>query len=402
MAERATLIDYLIVIFKWKKAVFAVTSVAVIVTAVVVCLIPPVYVGKTRVLPPETDHSSTALQLMGQGGGASLPGAILGKKSMNDLYIGLLQSRTVLDRMVERFGLVKAYGAAYREEAREELLSRLQAVNDRKSGVITITVEDRDPKRAAEMANAFVVELKKLTREIALTEASQRRLFYEEKMKEARESMARSEEAMKGFQEQTGAIEMKEQAKAIIESVAKLRGDIASKQVQLKVLRTYSMPQNPDLQKTEEELRGMKEQLARLEGKRGGSALLLSSGNVPEAGAGYARKMRDMKHSEAVLEVLAKQYEVAKIDESRNNATIQVIDAADVPEKRARPDRARAVGIALVAGLIGGVLWSFILESRERISRDPEMRNKLARLKEYALLRPGSQRLAINRESING
>ena len=402
MAERPTLIDYLIVIFKWKKAVFAVTSVAVIVTAVVVCLIPPVYVWKTRVLPPETDHSSTALQLMGQGGGASLPGAILGKKSMNDLYIGLLQSRTVLDRMVHRFGLVEAYGAAYREEAREELLSRLQAVNDRKSGVINITVEDRDPKRAAEMANAFVVELKKLTREIALTEASQRRLFYEEKMKEARESMARSEEAMKGFQEQTGAIEMKEQAKAIIESVAKLRGDIASKQVQLKVLRTYSMPQNPDLQKTEEELRGMKEQLARLEGKRGGSALLLSSGNVPEAGAGYARKMRDMKHSEAVLEVLAKQYEVAKIDESRNNATIQVIDAADVPEKRARPDRARAVGIALVAGLIGGVLWSFILESRERISRDPEMRNKLARLKEYALLRPGSQRLAINRESING
>ena len=402
MAERPTLIDYLIVIFKWKKAVFAVTSVAVIVTAVVVCLIPPVYVGKTRVLPPETDHSSTALQLMGQGGGASLPGAILGKKSMNDLYIGLLQSRTVLDRMVHRFGLVEAYGAAYREEAREELLSRLQAVNDRKSGVITITVEDRDPKRAAEMANAFVVELKKLTREIALTEASQRRLFYEEKMKEARESMARSEEAMKGFQEQTGAIEMKEQAKAIIESVAKLRGDIAAKQVQLKVLRTYSMPQNPDLQKTEEELRGMKEQLSRLEGKRGGSALLLSSGNVPEAGAGYARKMRDMKHSEAVLEVLAKQYEVAKIDESRNNATIQVIDAADVPEKRARPDRARAVGIALVAGLIGGVLWSFILESRERISRDPEMCNKLARLKEYALLRPGSQRLAINRESLNG
>ena len=387
MTKKPTLIEYLIVILKWKRVVAGLTVAFVVITALVVFLIPPVYVARTRILPPDTDNAAASAQILGQLGGAAFPGALLGKKSMNDLYMGLLQSRTVLDRMVDRFRLMDVYDVSYREDARKRLQKALHVANDRKSGVISIGVEDRDPKRAAQMANALVEELKRLTQELALTEASQRRLFFEEKLKESKEAVVRSEEAMKGFQEQTGAIEMKEQAKAIIESVAKLRAEIASKQVQLKVLRTYSMPQNPDLQKTEEELRGMKEQLGRLEGRGGNSAVLLSSGNVPAAGTGYVRKMRDLKYSETLFELLAKQYEVAKMDESRSGAPIQVIDKALIPEKKDRPKRLKSIAIASLAGVITGILASFFMETRERMAGDPAARLQLERLRQHANLR---------------
>ena len=388
MPEKPTVLDYLIIIFKWKRVVAGTMLSFTAVAALVVFLMPPFYVARTRILPPDTDSTAASAQLLSQLGGGALSGALLGKKSMNDLYMGLLQSRTVLDRMVDRFNLTDVYGVDYREDARKRLQKALYVTSDRKSGIIGIGVEDRDPKRAARMANACVEELKRLTQELALTEASQRRLFFEEKVKEAKDVMVRSEEAMKGYQEQTGAIEMKEQAKAIIEAVAKLRAEIASKQVQLKVLRTYSMPQNPDLQKTEEELRGMKEQLGRLEGKAGGNpAVLLSSGNVPAAGTGYIRKMRDLKYSETLFELLTKQYEVAKMDESRSSAPIQVIDKAIEPEKRDRPKRVKTIAVASLVGAFVGILASFVMETRERLAGDPAACARFEKLKQHATLR---------------
>lgn len=386
--ERPTLIDYLIVIFKWKKLIAGITLSFVFIAAIVVFLMPSVYMAETRILPPETDNSTTTTQLLSQLGGISLPGGLIGKKSLGDLYVGLLQSRTVLDRIVNRFALTDVYKVKYREEARNRLLKVLRVNNDRKSGVISIGVEDRDPKRAADMASSFVEELTRITKEIAVTEAAQRRLFYEDKLKEAKESLISSEEAMKGFQEKTGAIEIKEQAKAIVESVAKLRAQIASTEVHLKVLRTYSKPQNPDLQKTEEELKGMKEQLAKMEVKNGSNPdRLVSTGSFVDAGTGYVRKMRNLKYNETLFELLAKQYEMAKMDESRNSAVIQVIDKAVAPERRAKPKRTRTVAIAALIGALSGVLVSFIMENQERMSGDPESQAKLETLKQYAMLR---------------
>lgn len=386
-AESPTLIDYLIVIFKWKKLVAGLSLSCAVIAALVVFLMPPVYLAETRILPPETDNSTTTAQLLSQLGGISLPAGLIGKKSLSDLYVVLLQSRTVLDRVVNRFALTDVYRVKYREEARNRLLTVLRVNNDRKSGVITIGVEDRDPKRAADMASSFVEELTRITQEIAVTEASQRRMFYEEKLKEAKISLLRSEEAMKGFQEKTGAIEMKEQAKAIIESIAKLRAQIASKEVHLKVLKTYTMPQNPDLQKTEDELKGMKEQLAKMEVKNGNNPdRLVSTGSVLEAGTGYVRKMRDLKYTETLFELLAKQYEMAKMDESRNSASIQVIDKAVTPERRAKPKRTKTIAIAALVGALSGVLVAFIMENRERMSGDPEIQAKLDTLKHYAML----------------
>lgn len=396
--QKIMFVDYLIVIARRKKLIAGVTLVFVLTTAVAVFLMPVSYRAYARILTPDLDHA-TSLQLMNQWGGVPLPGGLLAKKSTTDLYIGLLQSRTVLDRMVDRFGLEAVYGTTYREEARNRLLGLVHIENDRKSGIVGIGVEDRDPKRAAQLANCFVEELKDLTREMAGTEASQRRLFYEEKLKEARNSLVRSEEAMRGFQEKTGAIEIKEQARAIIESVANLRAQVAAKEVHVKVLKTYATPQNPDLQRMEEELQGLKEQLVKMETKTGThSNPITSTFSVAEAGTGYARKMRDLKNSETLFELLIKQYEMARISESRNTTLIQVVDPAIPPEKREKPKRARAIVLALVAGLFTGTVASFLLQIREQNLNDPVYRERVETLKLHLLMKSKRTGSAGNNE----
>lgn len=382
---RPTFFDYLIVVLKWKKLIIGVSLLFVAMAVMVVLLMPSIYLAETRILPPDIDNTTTTAQLLSQLGGLSLPGGLIAKKSLNDLYVGLLRSRTVLDRMVDRFGLIAVYRVKYREEARNILLSVMRVDSDKKSSLITIGVEDRDPQRAADMASALVEELMRITQEIALTEATQRRLFYESELKEAKAELIGSEDALKGFQEKTGTIEMKEQAKAIIESVAKLRAQVAAKEVNLKVLRTYTTPQNPDLQKIEDELKGMKEQLVSLEEMSSNpSNRLMSTGNVLEAETDYVRKIRDLKHNEILYELLAKQYEIARMDESRNSKTIQVIDKAVPPDKRARPKRTKMVAFAALIGALSGVLLAFNLENLERLSGDPENRAMFDRLKYYA------------------
>ena len=152
----------------------------------------------------------------------------------------LLQSRTIFDRVVDKFDLMKLYDVDSRVDARKKLTENIGIDADAKSGIITVSVEDKDPKRAADMANTFVDELRILAKGIAISEASQRRLFYEEQLKATKLSLTRAEEEMKAFGENTGALQVEEQAKAVIEGIANLRAQIAAKEVEIKVMRTYS------------------------------------------------------------------------------------------------------------------------------------------------------------------
>lgn len=379
-----TFLDYLIVLLKWKRLIVWITGGAVVLSAIVSLLIPKIFKAEARILPPQQASSGAAAQLMTQLGGLGVSPGLVGMKTTNDLYIGLIKSRTVLDRMVDRFNLLDVYDVKYREDARHELLRALKIQDDKKSGIITLGVEDRDPKRSAEMTNAFIEELKRLTQSIAITEASQRRLFFEEQLKSAKDALIQSEESLKGYQEKTGAIELKEQAKAIIESVAHLRAQIAAKEVELKVLRTYATSQNPDMQKIEEQLRGMREQLSKLEAKGGSSPdPIMSAGRMPEAGTGYVRKIRDLKYYETLYELLAKQYEIAKMDEARNAAVVQVLDQAMPPEKKVKPNRTMMVAIAAFTSLFLSVLMAFFLEYREKLLSNPDNRNSVEQLRKY-------------------
>ncbi len=376
--EKIDMLDLAIVLLKRKKLIAGVTLGGCLLSVAVALLLPPIFRAETSILPPQQSSSSMLGQLMGQLGGLSgIAGAAVGIKNPNELYVGMLQSRTVVDRIIDRFDLMKSYDEEYREDARKKLMKYTEVESDRKSGIITVAVEGKDPRRAADMANAFVEELRALTGGIATTEAGQRRLFFEEQLKEAKSELSRAEEEFRGFQERTGALQIDAQAKAVIEGIASLRAMIAAREVQLKVLQTYTTPRNPDFQKVEEEVRALRMELSRLEGAGGrGPDPLMPTGRMPAVGTEYLRKLRDLKYSETLYEQLAKQYELARIDEARDAAVIQVIDPAVPPEKKFRPKRIAIVILSTAVSFLIAVILCFLLESTGKSATDPETSRK--------------------------
>lgn len=389
-ADEINLLDYLIVLAKRKRLIAGITFGAALIAAIVSLLMTPIYRAETRILPPQQGGGGMASQLLSQvaGGAADIAGGLLGVSSPNEMYVEMLKSRTVLDRIVDRFKLQEAYETKTKEMARKALEECISVASDKKSTVITVSVEDRSPEKAAEMANAFVEELKIMMKRLAITEAAQRRLFFEEQLKDAKEVLIKAEEGMKSFQEKTGALQVDEQAKAVIQGIADLRAQIAAKEVQLKVMKSFSTSRNPDYQRVEDELNGMKAELTKLETKDGSNPdPLMPTGRIPSVGTEYVRKFRDLKFSETLFELMAKQYELAKIDEARDTAIIQVIDKAVPPEKRIKPKRAIIVFLTSFASFFIAVFAAFFKEFWERTSDEPETRIKLEELKKFARLK---------------
>jgi tyrosine-protein kinase Etk/Wzc len=377
--DEINLLDLLIVLLKRKRLILGITFISALITAIVSLIMPPVYRAETSLLPPQPS-SSMALQALSQlaGGAAGIGAEILGIKTPADLYAGLLKSNTVLDRIIDRFKLMELYKCKYRTDARKRLLDNIQVSVDKKSNIITISVEDKDPLRAAQMANAFVEELKALTKGLAITEASQRRLFFEEQLKDTKLALIKAEEDLKKFQEKTGAIKVEEQAKAVIEGIATLRAQIAAKEVEIKVMKTYSTPYNPDLQRAEEALRAMKAELQKLEAKEGKTPdPLMPTGRMPEVGMEYLRKLRELKFNETLYELLLKGYETARLDEARDAVVIQVVDKPIPPDKRAKPKRTLMVLVATFTGFFLSIFIAFFIEYKEKASQDPEQKERI-------------------------
>ena len=349
-----------------KKMIGGITAGAAVVSLVVSLLMTPIFRAETKILPPQQNSSIIASQLLNQMGGfASLASSAVGIKNPNEMYIGFLRSRTVYDKIIDRFGLMKLYDVKFREDARKDLAEAL-AARSGKDGMIVVSVEDRDPKRAADMANAFVEEMIGVSRGLALTEAAQRRLFFEEQLKDVKLALASAEEGIKGFQEKTGALKIDDQARAVIQGIGNLRAQIAAREVQFKVAQTFATPQNPDLQRIEEELRGLKAELNKLE-QRGGNNPdpLMPTGRMPSVGMEYLRKLRDVKYNETLYELLAKQYEMAKLDEARDAVVIQIIDKAVPPERKVRPKRTMIVAFSTFTALLFSILLAFVIERRK-------------------------------------
>ena len=375
------LLDLLFVMAKRKRLIIGITLGSALLIAIISLMMSPIYLAETKIISPQVNSSMNA-QLLNQIGAASgLLGVVPGVKSPNELYIGLLKSRPVLDRIIDRFDLMRLYDVKFREDARRSLLKNIKARNDLKSGIITIGIEDKDPKRSADMANAFIEELRVMNKGLSVTEAAQRRLFFEEQLKDAKDSLSKAEEAMKGFQEKSGAVKIDAQADAVIRGISELRAQSAAKEVQVRVMRTYSTPQNPDILRAEEELKGMKEQLSRLEAKSEGTSVMVPTGNMPSTGTQYVRLMRDLKFNETLYELLFGQFQAAKIDEARDAAVIQVIEKAVPPEKRAWPKRRNMVILAIISGFFVSIALAFFMEYMERVSGNPEYREKVAKLK---------------------
>jgi len=387
--EEINLLDLLIVLAKHKRLIIGITFGAALIAAILSLIMTPIYKAETKILPPQQGSSSMASQLVGQLGGlAGLAGGAIGLKTSNDLYIALLKSRPILDNMIDRLKLMEFYEVKSRDDARKTLVGSLKTQDDKKSGIVSIGIEGKDPIMAADIANAFVEELRDYNKKLALTEASQRRLFFEEHLKDAKEALIKSEEAMQGFQEKTGALKIDDQARAVIEGIAQLRAQIAAKEIELRVMRSFATPQNPDLQRVEAELGGLKVELAKIE-SRGGSGYdpLMPTGRMPRVGTDFIRRMRDLKYNETLYEIMAKQYEMARLDEAKDAPIIQVIEKAIPPEKRIKPKRSQMVMIATVTGFFLSVFATFFMEFLEKTSSDPKTREGLERLKRYSGLK---------------
>ena len=381
-----SLLDMAIVIAKHKKYVLGLPLLAAVLAAGLSLLLPNVYTAESKILPPQQSQSTASAMLgqLGLGGLAGAGGAAMGLKNSNDVYVAMLKSRTVADNLVERFKLKTVYETSTQSDARKTLQgnSRISAGKD---GLITVEFDDEDPRRAAEIANAYVDELYKLTQTLAVTEASQRRLFYEKQLELTKNKLAQAEVDLQRTQETTGLIKIDEQAKAIISAVASLRGQIAAKEVQLGAMRAFATESNPEYIVAQKELAGLRAQLARLEKstRSGPGDIFVATGDVPEVGLEYVRKLRDVKYFETMFEILAKQYEIAKADEARDSSTIQVLDKAMVPERKSAPVRSRIVLFtALIVGFLALVL-AFLNEAMDSARRNPELSGRLNVLRRY-------------------
>lgn len=383
--EEISLLDLLIAIVQRRRRIVTVAGCATLIGVILSLVLPTRYTATTSILPPQ-QNSSVGAALMSQLGSlaslGSLAGGSLGLKNPNDLQVALLKSRTVEDGILDRFNLIQQYDLKHRSDARRKLEKVVDIDDGAKDGLIRISVTDGNAQRAADMANGYVDEFKKFSSTLAVTEASQRRLFFEQQMVGAKDNLAKAEEDLKATGQKTGLIQLDAQARSAIELVSQLRAQIAAKEVEINAMRSFETADNPELQIAEQQLAGMRAQEQKMgASSEGATNALIPKGNLQQSSIEYIQKLRDVKYYETIFDLLARQYEIAKVDEARQGATVQIVDRAVVPDRRSSPKRTLIVlGFAFL-GLILGIVWALASESLFRISRNPGERSRLEALK---------------------
>ena len=372
--------DLAIVLSKHRKQILKAALIGLALSTIVAFILPAKYTAKGQVLPP-SGNTNVANMLMGSmasgngamGGAASsmLSGA-LNIKNPSDLYVAMLKSRTVADAVITKFDYRKGlFGTESWEDARKRLEKHTD-ISVGKEGVITIEVEDRSPERARQIAQAYIDELFKLSETVSISEAGQRRIFFDKQLLAEKDQLANAEIELKKVQQATGLIVPSEQARASIEGVARIRGMISAKEVQIAAMQHFASANNPELQQAQQELAALREQLGRLERGQPGvdmeGSSIVAPGKVPESSLEFIRKYRDFKYHETIYELLAKQVELARLDEAKDYAALQVLDAPVTPDKRSKPMRSAIIAIGTLLWLLAAsVYWIY----REK-SSDPD------------------------------
>lgn len=373
------LLEQLIDLGRHRRALAIWPLVGALVAAIVSLILPKWYTATTRILPPQQSQSTAASMLSQLGGGlGGLAGGALGIKNPTDLYVGMLRSDTVADAAIARFDLKKVYREDLLVDTRRELREHVRFAGD-KAGIITIEVEDRDPVRSADLANGFVDELHKLTSTLAVTEAAQRRVFFERQLQLTKDKLADAEVKLRQAMQEGGLVSMGVQGRAAVETVARLHAQVSVKEVQIGAMRAYATPNNPEMLRAEQEVAALRRELARLESGAPGAEKAESPADAAAAASGVAnvRLLRDVRYHEVMFELMAKQYEMARADESREAPLVQVLDRAAPPERHSRPKRLVIVLVAFAAALFGTIAALFIRAAAER----PEQRQRLAELR---------------------
>jgi uncharacterized protein involved in exopolysaccharide biosynthesis len=359
----------LLQIFSQRRRLLLAGPVVFATVAIVTALfLPNWFTATARILPPQQSQSN-AIAILGQLGSlGSVASQSFGVRSPSDVYVAILKSRTIADAVITKFDLAKTYREDTLVETRKALGKHV-IIGAGRDGVIAIEVEDRDPQRAADIANAFVNELGKLTINLAITEASQRRLFFENQLTKAKTDLADAEHVLKIFSVKAGLVNPQGQLGVTVATAASLRGQIAAKEIQLSAMRSFATEQNPDFERTRQELVGLRSELAKIEQKTGSRNpdVLLSFAKAPELGLEYAQKLRNVRYYEALFEVLAKQYEIARIDEAKDATLVQTLDVAIAPDKRSGPARGLIIIVATLLGAFFSVVTVLVLETKKAV-----------------------------------
>jgi uncharacterized protein involved in exopolysaccharide biosynthesis len=328
--------------------------------------IEPTFTAKVVMLPPQQQQSAAASALQSLGALGGLAGAA-GIKSPADQYVALMQTATVEDRLIERFKLMDVYEAKFKADARKALEQNTRISAGKKDGLLTIEFDDKSPQRAAEVANAYVEELRRLTSSLAMTEAQQRRAFFEKQLGQTKDKLTAAQRALQAAGINEGAIRAEPRAAA--EVYAKLQAEITAGEVRLQTMRGYLTETAPDFQQAQNQLTALRGQLARREAV-----------NTSGAQGDYVDRFREFKYQETLFDLFARQYEVARIDESREGAVIQVLDPATPPERKSKPKRAMMAVVATLAAGFALLLWVFVRHALRNARQDAESAQKLGLL----------------------
>ena len=332
-------------------------------------LVSPTYTAHTKILPPQQQQSTAAVlasQLGMMAGVAGLSSAVAGLRNPADMYVSLIKSRSVADRLIDRFNLLATYEVGARSDARGILESRTRVYSG-KDGLITIEVDDKNPKRAAELANGYVDELFGLLARLAVTEAQQRRIFFEKQLRQAQESLKKSETAL--GEAGAGEALIKSAPQVLMAGLAQLKAQITAQEVRLSAMRGYLSESNPEFQRAQRELASLRAQLAKADAADNGQNHQRTD---------YLNRYRDFKYHETLFDLMSKQYELARLDEAREASVIQVVDAATPPERKSKPRRAQiAVYSAIAAGFFL-VLFVFARRAFASILADNAGAQKMA------------------------
>ena len=306
----------------------------------VTSLMKPVFTARTVVMPPQQQQSSAAAALGSLGALAGLAGG--GIKSPVDQYVALMQSATVSDRLIDRFKLMEVYEEEFRSVARKTLLTKAIITAGKKDGLIVVEVDDHDPKRAADIANAYVDELRLMTNTLAVSEAQQRRRFFEQQLEATKKRLTEAQVALQESGFSAGVL--RAEPKAAADGYARLRAEVTAAEVRLQTMRRTLADSAPEMQQQQAQLEALRSELAKLEQREAAPS---------SKDAGYIGRYRDYKYQETLFDLYAKQFELARLDESREGGLIQVVDVATAPDRKSKPKRAMyALGAAVLAGLL--------------------------------------------------
>lgn len=330
----------------------------------------PRYSATAALLVPQPSASGASLALKLAMGGLDLGGGT------SEVYQDILESRTVADRLIAQYHLKDVYKVKYQLAAQKELASRTKIVTS-KDGLVRVTVQDEDPKRAADMANSYLAELDRMNEDLAITTAGQQRLYFEREMVKEKDALADAEVELKKTQESTGMLVPQAQVAANISAIEQTRAQLRVRQVQLGALLQSATPENPNVLRLKAEISGLESQLQAMQsGPDGGVATGIPTSKAPERALEYIRKEREVKFHEAVFGLLAKQYELAKQEEAKTVSMIEVLDRATVPERKTWPPKTLFCLLGLAGGALLGVAWTLIESFVQTVMSNPDNQEK--------------------------